>query len=324
MIEILNPPPFATIQDGGRPGWRGEGLPPGGAIDRWSLRLANTIVGNEPEAPALEWLLGGGSLRFDRASAFCLAGARVEAWLDGVPVDDRQICYAPAGGVLNVGGFLSGRTLYIAIEGGLTVQLVLGSAATYLPGRFGGLHGRRLLAHDHIALGQRPWPPPRFNATWVDTLPQPRDVATARFVFGPGWESLSAIARTGIVGHAFRVSTDSDRAGVRLSGRIPCDGVSFAAPSEPVVPGTIELTSDGNLIVLLADGPTTGGYPKPGVVIAADLPVVAQRKPGATMRFVEVTPTEALTAAHQARSQLAALAALVRPEHNRLPDVAGF
>ncbi|HEY5551935.1 MAG TPA: biotin-dependent carboxyltransferase family protein, partial [Opitutaceae bacterium] len=317
-------PPFATIQDAGRPGWRGEGLPPGGAIDPWSLRLANTVVGNDADAPALEWLLGGGSLRFDRASAFCLTGARVEAWLDGVPVEDRQICYAPGGGVLNVGGFLSGRTLYIAIEGGISVPLTLGSASTYLPGRFGGLFGRKLIAHDHLALGQRRWPPPRFNAAWIDKLPQPRDVATARFIFGPNWEDLSAIARTRIVGHAFRVSPDSDRAGVRLGGKIPCDGINFAAPSEPVIPGTIELTSDGNLIVLLADGPTTGGYPKPGVVICADLPVIAQRKPGASLRFVEVTPSEALTAAHLARLQLTELASHVRPERARLPDVASF
>jgi biotin-dependent carboxylase-like uncharacterized protein len=324
MIEILKAPPFATVQDAGRPGWRTDGLPPGGAIDPWSLRLANTVVGNDQDAATLEWLLGGGSLRFDRASAFCLAGARVDAWLDGVPVEDRQVCFAPQGSVLNVGGFISGRTLYIAIEGGIAVPRVLGSASTYLPGRFGGHLGRKLLAHDCVPLGPRRWPPPSFNAAWIEKLPQPRDVATVRFIIGPNWEHLSAMARTRIVGHAFRISPDSDRAGIRLGGKIPCEGLNFAAPSEPVVPGTIELTSDGNLIVLLADGPTSGGYPKPGVVIQADVPVIAQRKPGANLRFVEVTPLEALTAAHQARAQLAELANLVRPKRSRLPDVAGF
>jgi urea carboxylase len=201
---------------------------------------------------------------------------------------------------------------------------VLGSASTYLPGRFGGHLGRKLLAHDCVPLGPRRWPPPSFNAAWIEKLPQPRDVATVRFIIGPNWEHLSAMARTRIVGHAFRISPDSDRAGIRLGGKIPCEGLNFAAPSEPVVPGTIELTSDGNLIVLLADGPTSGGYPKPGVVIQADVPVIAQRKPGANLRFVEVTPLEALTAAHQARAQLAELANLVRPKRSRLPDVAGF
>lgn len=324
MIEILKPPPFVTIQDAGRPGWRVEGLPPGGAIDLWSMRLANTLVGNHPDAPALEWLLGGGSLRFDRASAFCLTGARVEAWLDGVPVGDRQICYTPAGGVLNVGGFLAGRTLYLAIEGGLSVPRVLGSASTCLPGRFGGVFGRKLLAHDRIELGARPWPPPRFDPGWLADLPEPRDTATARFVRSPQMDDLSEAARDRIASHAFKVSPDSDRAGVRLTGRIPCDGINFAAPSEPVLAGTIELTSDGNLIVLLADGPTTGGYPKPGVVILADLPVVAQRKPGATLRFVEVTPAEAIKASKQQRAHLATLAARVRPPRDDLPDLAEF
>ncbi|HUG10252.1 MAG TPA: biotin-dependent carboxyltransferase family protein [Opitutaceae bacterium] len=324
MIEILKAPPFATVQDAGRLGWRTDGLPPSGAIDLWSLRLANVIVGNNADAPALEWLLGGGSLRFDRASAFCLAGARVEAWLDGMPVEDRQVCFAPQGSVLNVGGFISGRTLYIAIEGGIAVPRVLGSASTYLPGHFGGHLGRKLLAHDRVPLGPRRWPPPCFNPTWVERLPQPRDAATARFIFGPNWEDLSAIARTRLVGHAFRISPDSDRAGVRLGGKIPCEGLNFAAPSEPVIPGTIELTSDGSLIVLLADGPTSGGYPKPGVVIQADVPVIAQRRPGANLRFVEVTPSEALIAAHQARSQLADLANQVRPKRSRLPDTVSF
>lgn len=324
MIEILKPPPFATIQDTGRPGWRSEGLPPCGAIDRWSLRLANTIVGNDSNAPALEWLLGGGSLRFDRASAFCLTGAKVEAWLDGVPVEDRHICYSPAGGVLNIGGFLAGRTLYIAIEGGIAVAPVLGSASTYLPGKFGGHFGRKLVAHDRVRLGNRRWPPPRFNAAWIARLPQPRDTVTARFMPGPSWDALPAFARTRIVSHGFKVSPDSDRAGVRLGGNLPCKGINFAAPSEPAIPGTIELTNDGSLIVLLADGPTTGGYPKPGVVIQADIPVVAQRKPGASLRFVEVTPTVAIIAANKARAHLEGLAAQVRPRRDNLPDLVDF
>jgi len=324
MIEILKAPPFATIQDAGRLGWRAEGVPQGGAIDPWSLRLANTIVGNEPDAPALEWLLGGGSLRFDRASAFCLAGAEVEAWIDGVPVMDRQICYSPAGGILNVGGFIGGRTLYIAIEGGIVVPTVLGSASTYLPGRFGGMFGRKLLAHDRIGLGNRRWPPPRFKTEWIARLPQPREVMTARFLPGPGWEGISAMARTRIASHGFRVSPDSDRAGVRIGGTIHCDGIDFAAPPEPVIPGTIELTNDGSLIVLLADGPTTGGYPKPCVVIQTDIPVVSQRKPGSNLRFVEVTPSVAKIAANIARTQLSELAAQVRPRRNALPDLINF
>lgn len=324
MIEILKPPAFATIQDTGRPGWRTEGLPPGGAIDTWSLQVANTIVGNEPDAPAIEWLLGGGSLRFDRSSAFCLAGAKVEAWIDGVPVEDRQICFAPKGSILNIGGFLAGHTVYLAIEGGISVPHVLHSASTYLPGRFGGVFGRRLLSHDRIRLGARRWPPPRFSGDWLNELPQPRESATVRFLAGPGWKDLPASGRVRIVSHAFRVSPDSDRAGVRLGGKVPCAGVDFAAPSEPVLPGTIELTNDGTLIVLLADGPVTGGYPKPGVVIQADLPIVAQRKPGSTLRFLEVTPSMAVTASSQMREALGKLAAKVRPSQSRLPDLVEF
>jgi allophanate hydrolase subunit 2 len=193
-----------------------------------------------------------------------------------------------------------------------------------LPGRFGGHFGRNLIAHDHLQLGNRRFPPPRFNKDWLSRLPEPREVMTARFLPGPGWETISAMARTRIASHGFQVSPDSNRAGVRLNGKIPCKGIDFAAPSEPVVPGTIELTNDGNLIVLLADGPTTGGYPKPGVIIQADIPVVAQRKPGATLRFVEVTPTVAVTAANIARAHLTSLAAHVRPKSSNLPDLVNF
>lgn len=324
MIEILKAPPFATIQDAGRPGWRAEGMPTGGAIDTWSMRVANTLVGNAVDAPVLEWLLGGGSFRFDRAAAFCLAGARVEAWIDGVPVGDRQTSFAPAGAVLHVGGFLSGRTLYIAIEGGVSVPRVLGSASTYLPGRFGGVFGRKLLAHDQIAIGPRCWPPPRSDPAWLVDLPQPRDTATARFIPGPHWLALPEAARSRLTTHGFNVSPESDRAGVRLTGKIPCGDVDFSAPSEPVLPGTVELTSDGNLIALLADGPTTGGYPKVAVVIQADVPVIAQRRPGTAIRFVAVSPEDAIAASRQDRAHLATLAKRVRPPRDDLPDLVGF
>src|SRR6185312_2699958 len=138
MIEIVAAPPYLAVQDLGRPGYRAQGVPIGGAMDAWALSLANVLAGNPPGAAALEWALGPGSIRLHRACGFAWAGPDAAVTLDEVPVPMHVAHRAAAGSILTLRRFSGGRFVYLAFNGGIDVPVVLGSRATYLPARFGG------------------------------------------------------------------------------------------------------------------------------------------------------------------------------------------
>ena len=148
MITISRAPPYLTVQDAGRKQSRWSGVPQGGAMDFTAMSAANAIAGNSLNAAALEWALGGGSIRFDRDCTFALAGATARATLAGQAVAPCTTTYARAGDELTVEQIVTGRFLYLAVAGGIDVLPVLGSRSTYLPGRFGGYEGRMLKSGD--------------------------------------------------------------------------------------------------------------------------------------------------------------------------------
>jgi biotin-dependent carboxylase-like uncharacterized protein len=196
------------------------------------------------------------------------------------------------GSTLTVHRFTTGRLMYLSTDGGLDVPVVLGSRATYLPGRFGGFEGRLLRANDRIALG----PPlaiapaagfvvppplePRYDAAECRVIPGPH-----ASLFGPsGWHQLTSAT--------FRVDAGSDRTGYRLAGHVLQHGVDTALASAPLCAGAIQVPAGGLPIVLMADAPTVGGYPVIAVVGSADLPVIAQRQLGQELRFRASTVPE--------------------------------
>lgn len=314
MIEIEKAPAFATVQARGRPGWRAQGLPAGGALDSWSLHLANALVGNRPDDAAIEWMLGTGAVRFLRPAPFALTGAAVSARLGERTITARHLHFAAEGEVLHIDSLRDGRAVYLAVGGGLQVKSVLGSRATYLPAKLGGLDGRTLRANDRLQIGKRSWPPPRFEERWLADCPWLGARAPLRVIPGPQWCDLTEEFRTAFFAMAWTVGAEADRAGMRLESRLKAEGLSFTAPSEPVVPGTIQLTPDGRPLVLLADGPTAGGYPKLGVVASADLGRLAQSPTGALVQFTPTTIADAQQAYRAAMTWLASLRAQVRNE----------
>jgi biotin-dependent carboxylase-like uncharacterized protein len=312
MIEVVRSPVFATVQDLGRPGWRALGVPPGGALDSAALQLGNLLVGNPSGAAAIELLAGGGSFRFLRPTPFALTGAEAEAHLAGRAVEPRRLTFAAAGDTLALAGLVRGRALYLCCGGGLQVPPVLGSASTYPPGRFGGHEGRTLRTGDHLAAGARCFPPPRWEAEWVATWAADLAIRPLRLVPGPQWELFSAEWREQFFHTGFRLS-EMDRSGARLGGSLPPSDAPTDRASEVATPGTVQVVADGRLLVLLADGPTVGGYPKLGCLAAADLPVLVQANASARVTFVRATPAEARAALLDRQNRLAALARLVRP-----------
>jgi biotin-dependent carboxylase-like uncharacterized protein len=275
MIEISTAPPFATVQDLGRFGHRASGVPVSGAMDPDSLRLANSLVGNAPDAAVIEWALGGGSLIFRRPLQYVVTGA-VRAPRPMMAKAGDTVALAPP-------IHFFGRFIYVAVEGGIDVPLVLGSRSTYLPGAFGGYKGRILRVGDELPVGQS-------RAASSETPASAAfDSDAIRVIFGPNRATFTAQHRQQFLSTEFKVAQASDRMGYRLDGPPLAGGEWGTQLSEPVCPGAIQITASGQPIVLMPDAPTVGGYPVIGVVHSADLGRFAQRLPGEPVRFVETS-----------------------------------
>lgn len=302
MIVVDRAPPYLTVQDAGRFGYRSSGVPPAGAMDQWSLAMASACAGNQRSAAALEWAIGGGSLRFEHETVIGLAGAEVDAVIGDRPVQSPGSFGVRSGDVLKVRAITARRFLYLAVRGGIECPMVLGSRSTYLPASFGGIQGRRLRNGDVIASGALALPQgqsvhgsleeaavePDYNATAVRVIARAAAAADQRHRGGqdPAGDS-ELFAR--FVEPQYTVSAVSDRMGYRLESAQSLTGVRASITSEPVCAGTIQITPSGQPIVLMADAPTIGGYRIVGTVISCDLPVIAQCLPGRTLRFERVS-----------------------------------
>ena len=295
MIEVVEPGALTSVQTArGRPGWRHLGIPVGGAADAWSARLANRLVGNDDDAALLEVTLLGPTLRFGAATRVALTGVRFDASVDGQSVPPFEAREIPDGSILRIGGG-DGARAYLAIAGGVTVEPLLGSAATDLRSGFGGHQGRALRAGDVLSFGSAL----RVARRWTGTLPE----GPIRIVEGPHVERLAADALTS---PAWTVSSAADRTGARLDGPA-LEGGEAEVASMALPVGAIQVPSDGHPIVMLADRPVTGGYRVPACVIGADVGRVARLRPGDAVRFVSVSRDDARQAFLDREGELAAL-----------------
>ena len=280
---------YTTVQDLGRVGYRSLGVPLSGAMDPAALQLANVAVGNAPGTPAIECTAPGPVLRALDDVTIAITGADLEPTLDHATLEGGTAISVRAGQTLSFGAPRAGTWAYVAVAGGLDVPTVLGSASVYVPGSMGGV---RLRAGD--ILGRREGPT-RFLTGKAPALPIPTGEATIRVIPGPqdAWfepDVLAAFYRT-----TFTVSVRSDRAGTRLDGpKVQTQRERML--SDGMVPGAVQVPSGGQPIVIMPDGPTTGGYPKLGVVASADLRLLAQARPGVKIHFAAATVTEAVAA----------------------------
>jgi antagonist of KipI len=285
VIEIVTAPPYLTVQDRGRFGHRASGVPVSGAMDVEAMDAANGAVGNNPGTATLEWALGGGAIRFTVSTRIALRGATAESVLDEERIDNGGAHDVAAGAVLRIGRFMTGRFLYIAIRGGVDVPIVLGSRSTYVPARLGGHEGRLIRTGDRLAVGTSAGEPSQAAHAYHRAAATP-----LRAIRGPDANQFTLHAWTTFVSKPFRVSTVSDRTGYRLEGpAIDRVGSAETGPSAPVCPGVVQVPSSGQPVVLMADAPTIGGYPMLAVVSSADLPRLAQCRPGDTVRFTDVS-----------------------------------
>jgi antagonist of KipI len=311
MIEVLKPGLMTTVQDLGRPGQRAIGVPVGGALDTFSLRAANALVGNPDEAAALEFTLTGPCLRFAHDVVIAICGGRFEVEVNQLALPMWRPLRLGAGSELRIGRVQRGARGYLAFAGGLDVPSVLGGRGC-LPGSgFPALAGRALQEGDRLrlrgmSLAGRSWPRAdigvRMARWWANPAPVLELDQPAEALLLPGRDTLVDIDP--LQDSAWRVSARSNRMGLRLEG--PALELAEPAPglSEPVVPGTLQLPPEGGPILLMADAQTVGGYPRIGHVARADLPRLAQLAPGETLRFLPASPETAIDRLRQMERHL--------------------
>ncbi|MDE1963438.1 MAG: biotin-dependent carboxyltransferase family protein [Xanthomonadaceae bacterium] len=309
IVQVLRPGLLTTLQDAGRPGHAALGIGRSGTADRPAWQLANALVGNCGDEAALEITLQGPTLRFGRAARIALTGAPIDARVDDAPLPPWTAVDLPSGTVLRLRGMRQGCRSYLAVRGGFAVPAVLGSRSEDLHARLGPLGGRALVAGDALPLdptrGIEAAERLRIRRWGID--PQPWfDFAMGPLGLLPGShaERLDAASRQRLHRQPFRLASSSNRTGARLEG----EALALAAPlelvSEAVLPGTVQLPPSGQPIALLAEAPVTGGYPRIGQVAAADLPTLAQRRPGDAVQFTPIALDEALERQHRRGREL--------------------
>jgi antagonist of KipI len=301
-VEVIKPGLLSSLQDAGRHGYASLGVGRAGAMDAPSWRLANALVGNKGGEAALEITLTGPTLRFQRDAVIAVTGGIIEAQTDGRPLPPWTSCFLPAGAVLRLGDVRHGCRSYLAVRGGFDSAPVLGSRSTDLHAHIGPLGGRGMQAGDIVAIGEHTTAPWFRSSKQVQALswgldPQPwLDYAQAPLglMRGRHYAALDDASQHALFAQRFHISKDSNRTGCRLDStplrlREPLELISEAA-----LPGTLQLPPSGQPILLLAEAPVTGGYPRIGQLAAVDLPRVAQRRPGDSVYFRDTSLSEAL------------------------------
>ena len=292
MLEVLEAGGFATVQDGGRTGWRRFGVPSSGPMDLFAFQAANMLAGNSPNTAALEFVGGDLVLRPAYDCVIAVAGAGYKLSVSIWDFSTWSSCFVRGGWTISLHRSGFGMWSYLALAGGIEVQPVLGSCSTYLRGHFGGLDGRLLQAGDVLQSGRSRPPLMEMAAHTLaeEARPAYSESPTVEVITGPQQEYFAPDGMDAFLSDPYKVSCSSDRMGYRLEGPRLARRGSNELTSEGLAAGAIQVPADGQPIVMMADCATAGGYPKIATVISADLPLLAQCTPGGDeVRFKQTT-----------------------------------
>ncbi|MEO3855096.1 biotin-dependent carboxyltransferase family protein [Acrocarpospora sp. B8E8] len=278
VIEVVEPGPYATVQDLGRPGYAHLGVPRSGAADSRSAALANRLVGNPESAAVIELTFGGAVLRFARGVWVAITGAFCPVEVDGRTEGMSGPVWVPANAELRIGMPSCGLRTYVGVRGGITVEPVLGSRST---DSLSGLGPRPLQRGTVLPVGETG---ATLSVDLAPVAPFARQPVVG-VIRGPRDDWFTPDALRDLCAEPYEVTSESNRVGLRLSGRPLTRSRQGELPSEGMVSGAIQVPPNGQPIVFLADHPPTGGYPVIGVVRSSDLPAVAQCRPGTRIRF---------------------------------------
>jgi len=320
VFEVLSPGFLTTVQDEGRFGHRSIGMPIAGALDQYSYRVANLLVGNDRNAACLEITFLGPTLKVLGSAMIALTGGAFQATLNDKPLPQWQAVEVKENDMITVSEIATGFRGYLAVAGGFDVPSVMGSRSTYLRGKIGGFEGRPLQAGDKLKIGLPLEDAQRYTGKLIPSEYIPRydasGIVTLRVIMGPQEHCFSQKGLQDFLMSTYTVTSESDRMGCRLEetsvehlskghAQIISDGIPL---------GAVQIPGDGMPIVMLADGQTTGGYPKIATVCTVDLPLVSQCKPGDKVHFLEITQDEAISLLKEQEDKLHKLQLMLTPD----------
>ncbi|WP_195464232.1 5-oxoprolinase/urea amidolyase family protein [Faecalispora jeddahensis] len=288
---VLSPGLFTTVQDAGRFGFLESGISPAGVMDDYSFRAANLLVGNAPDEAVLEATLIGPSLRFQDRCLIAVTGGEAEMKINGHAFPMWQSVLTEEGDVLSFAPMRRGCRLYIAFAGGIAVPGDLGSKSTCCKAQVGGLHGRPLRTGDELPLAESA--NTAALAARTELVPDFPVQVSLRVVLGPQEDAFTSQGIRTFLSGDYTVTPVSDRMGYRLEGPQIEQSAGADIISDGIVMGAVQVPAGGQPIIMMADRQTTGGYTKIAAVITADLPLLAQARPGDTIRFRAVSVEEA-------------------------------
>jgi antagonist of KipI len=309
MIKITKSGLLTNVQDLGRYGYQKYGVIASGVMDQTAHRIANLLVGNDENEATLELTLLGPDMEFEKDALISICGGDLSPKIDGKSIKLWRPVFVRAGSKLKFVGCKTGCRAYLAVGGGFNVNRVMDSKSTYLRAGIGGFNGRALQPEDVIEIGQSNELSQQIaqvlsnkneekfaQVQWSiasEFMTPPASKPKVRVIKGRQYDWFSKDSQTKFYSELFEVTSQSDRMGYRMKGpKLELENEQEML-SEAVNFGTIQVPSEGNPIVLLADRQTTGGYPKIGQIATVDLPLMAQLKPGDKVRFVEISHEEA-------------------------------
>ena len=314
-IKVLHAGLATTVQDAGRTGYYHLGIPLSGALDQYSFRAANLLLGNPEDAAVLEMTMLGPKLEFTQDALIALTGAHLPAKLDGVAIPNYEVVAAKAGSVLSFDYLKDGVRGYLAVAGGIDVPVVLGSRSTYILGAMGGFCGRKLQAGDVLPIGA-PTGPSHLGRKLPDQLKPvfPKEVQV-RVLPGLYFHWLTEESGKLFFEDTWRVGAEADRIAYRFKGGRPLEFAPrerpFGAGSDPsnIVDagypfGSIQVPGGLEPILLHRDAISGGGYAMIGTVISADMDLVAQLQPNFRAQFVAVDMAQALAARAKSKQRV--------------------
>lgn len=289
-VIVESPGIQTTVQDEGRFGYQQFGVSPAGPMDTQSFCLANILVGNKRSEGVLEMTFSGPKLRFEKDNIIAITGGDMMPTINGEPAPMYQAVFIHAGDILAFGvGGSNGCRGYLAFAGGLDIPIVMGSKSTLMRNQLGGIKGRKLEKGDAIGFANPMNHLPHMEMRKLKPEVFPKGELTLRVVVGPQDTEFSEEELRRFFWYGAEITNEFDRMGCRLrreeplqhkgDGNIITDGISF---------GSIQVPTNGQPIIMLADRQSTGGYTKIGTVISTDLPKLAQSVPGCRVRFIRV------------------------------------
>lgn len=276
MLKLLKSGFYTTVQDKGRFGYRDKGVPVSGAMDGSAITKANALLENTEEAAVLEITMTGPTIEFENETYIVLAGAEMSPTLNNQPILNYKVYKAEPGDILSYGRLEKGFRTYIAIKNGFTTDEILGSRSFYkaiTPATY--LENKSAIPYEKCSFFE-----PKITEFKIDPY---LDETILEVTKGPEYTILGDTQLGKIFGANFSVAKENNRMAYQLKENIPGHSVSMLTSA--TLPGTVQLTPSGKLIVLMKDGQTTGGYPRILQLTDRAIAILAQKKIGDTISF---------------------------------------